>query len=372
MTNDSVYRLIFFICLIVTNKITAQQESYISLEWPAAYSWAHHNYMRPLTGRSVYGIQINKNFALKNPGNEWLRAYHYPDRTLSFIYQNLNHKNLGSIYAVFFHYGFPLNQPHSPVQFYFRFGEGLAYNTRPYDKIRNPGNIIFGSHLLYAFYFSVKARKTIQKRKWALELAASLYHYSNGSFKTPNSGLNLPAVSLSVIRFKSQKRVNLEKKTNFVSNFKPHNYPSIFGRFTFTEPDVPGIGRYPVYTFGMEYVWRRSFKHLYFLGTEIMLSRSLKRYLEYEEAAYGKYNGNIPSHVRSALTMGHRFYLGPVLFDTGIGIYYFNPSKKEAPWYVRAGLHYQVTGKWYLSATVKTHFFMAEEVDFGIHYRFNW
>ncbi len=362
----AVFILFFFM-------LSAQQRPVykLSIEKPFSYSYAHHRYMNFLTGRYVNGFQIGWIFDHKNKNTKWAKAYNFPENGLIFTYQNFNHQILGEVFGLFYHYTFFLLPRKYASNLLLQIGQGVAYNTHPYDKAVNPKNVIFSTHLLFSLYFSLKYRYRLNKLPLETEAGLSIYHYSNGSYKHPNNGLNLPGMNISLIYTLSPTRRDTLVQSGKI-HFVPQHSWSVFFKTTLNMPDVPGIKMRPGYLFGMEHTWRPGYKNIFYAGMEIMINYALKNYLQYEEAAYGLYKGDIPDFKRMAVTLGHQLYLNKMNLVTGIGIYFYNPSKKEAPWYFRAGCRYRISKKWQLSAVLKTHYFTAEEMDFGIHYNFNF
>jgi hypothetical protein len=338
------------------------------LEYIKGYTWAHHKYMNAITGRNITGYQADLIFDLQKSGYEWAGAYNYPETGILFNYLDLNEPVLGKIYSSIFYYTFYLNPRKNKLHFLLQFGEGLAYNTNPYDKIKNPKNIVFGSHILYGFYFGFKVQTRFGRGPLFIETGVSAYHYSNGSFKTPNAGLNIPTFNITLIY--DDVKPATDSSDVSLPPFERKKYYSFFVRGTYNEADLPGIGIRPGYIAGMEKIWYTSYKHAYAAGMEIMWNFSLKEYLYYENIAYRKYGDHIPDYRRIGLYAGHLFRFGNTSFITAAGVYLYNPSGKERPWYIRAGLRYKIHKRFLLSATVKTHYFMVEEVDFGIHYLF--
>ncbi|MBQ0740700.1 acyloxyacyl hydrolase, partial [Aquimarina celericrescens] len=85
-----------------------------------------------------------KTYGFKN----WEQRYNYPDLGYSFIYQEFNNDVLGRNFGVYAHYNFYFVKRFLQL----RLGQGIAYNTNPYDKETNFRNNVFGSHILSSTY----------------------------------------------------------------------------------------------------------------------------------------------------------------------------------------------------------------------------
>jgi hypothetical protein len=86
---------------------------------------------------------------------EWEALYKYPDYGASFIYQNMNNETLGNNFGVYAHYNFYFFKRN--IQF--RIGQGLAYNTNPYDKNTNFRNNAYGSDFMSSTYLMLNYHK---------------------------------------------------------------------------------------------------------------------------------------------------------------------------------------------------------------------
>jgi len=73
--------------------------------------------------------------------NSWEERYNFPDYGVSFSYQNLKNETLGNAYSLYAHYNFYFFKRLLSL----RIGQGIGYNTNPYDKETNFKNIADGS-----------------------------------------------------------------------------------------------------------------------------------------------------------------------------------------------------------------------------------
>jgi len=340
--------------------------------FPLSYSWAHHNYMNHLTGRICPAVQVAFSGIPDPVKHAWVSRYNFPETGISLIVQDLGYAELGRIYALLFHYTFFLNRRDANWLWSLRFGNGAGWNTRPYDKVSNPKNIIFGSHVLYAFQLSLRVRYRFDGVPLSIEGGPGLFHYSNGGTKPPNSGLNLPGIQIALIYGKGMfdgRGKRFVRHDTLKKNVYP-GYWNFFARLGFNEADVPGIGLRPSYTLGFSREWHPSYKNIYFAGVEVMFTRSLQAYLEYLDIAYNAYGGHPPDYKRIALLGGYRMYMDKTVMGAGVGMYVYNPSGKEAPFYIRLSFQRQLTPHWHVSVSLKTHYFFAEIIDMGLHYHF--
>jgi hypothetical protein len=166
-----------------------------------------------LEGRVNYGFMINHHLEMKifnahfpsfeiNLGKEtygrkrWQAMYGYPIMGVSYWYSQLgNSKFLGSANAVFPYINYPIirNKRH---ELNLRVGIGLAYLTKSFDRLENYKYIAIGSHLNAAVNMMAEYRWRFNPRMNAA-FGVAFMHFSNGSTKTPNYGMNTPSVNLA-------------------------------------------------------------------------------------------------------------------------------------------------------------------------------
>ena len=146
--------------------------------------------------------------------HKWERAYGYPILGISLFYSGLgNSEELGQAFALMPFINFPLYREKN-FKIGFRFALGIGYLTNKFDRLNNYTNLAIGSHLNAAVNLQFEARYRINP--WLTASAGiCLQHFSNGSLKTPNYGVNAPLVNLG-IAFKPAK-----ENKNITDRFYP-------------------------------------------------------------------------------------------------------------------------------------------------------
>ena len=126
------------------------------------------------------------------------RSYDYPLVGFSFFYSGLGGFDaIGSSFALYPFINFPLWRKND---FFlgFRFGLGVGYLTKKFDRIDNYKNLAIGSNLNAAVNIMFDLRYRLSNR-FILSGGISLQHFSNGSLKLPNYGLNIPLINLGLV-----------------------------------------------------------------------------------------------------------------------------------------------------------------------------
>jgi hypothetical protein len=129
--------------------------------------------------------------------NKWERSFNYPIIGLTFFYSGLGYNpSLGQAFALMPLINFPLFKTRD-FTLGFRFALGVGYLTKRFDRLNNYKNLAIGSHVNAAVNLMLEARVRFNKT-FSVTAGFSLQHFSNGSLKLPNNGLNTPLVNIGI------------------------------------------------------------------------------------------------------------------------------------------------------------------------------
>lgn len=341
-----------------------------------------------LEGRINYGFMINHHLEMKifnahfpafeiNLGKEtygrqrWQAMYGYPIMGVSYWYSELgNSKFLGSANAVFPYINYPIVR-NRKQELNFRVGLGLAYLTKRFDRLENYKYIAIGSHVNAAINLMAEYRWRFNPRMNA-SIGIAFMHFSNGSTKTPNYGMNTPSVNLAFAYRLSKENQYLNKKI----------IPLLYS-FEFPESksiDL-SLGVTAAYKdMGSEY--GKTFMIYNFFGTlmkqfSFKSSAGLGFDLTYDESDYyfAKLN-NVAYEQKSELL---RFGVGPVYqlimsklsYNFGLG-FYLKGRLAPTDTYFKFGLQYQLTPGLFTNLTLRTNIGRADYLGIGLGYKFQW
>ena len=361
-----IYYSIFL--LICTSSIFAQksifEDAYVSADYFYGSILKHNKNIGQLIHEHPTGVLLSYN--KRTFGNKrWEQEYNYPDWGVSFLYQDFHFENLGQNYSVAFHYNFYFLKRKLQL----RIGEGINYNTNPFDLETNFKNTAYGSHLTGFTQIGVQYHQPRIIGNIGLQAGILFLHHSNGSFKAPNSGTNVFATSIGLVYDFEETPKAYIKTENLPKIKEPIRY-NIAIRGGINASDVFNLGEHPFFILSGYADKRLSFKSTIQLGAEIFVSQFLKNQLEYEAAAFP--NRNIDPTVdfkRIGVFAGHEFRFNKVALPTQLGYYVYNPSGFARGTYIRAGVKYYISSKWFVDGTVKTHGFNAEAIEFGLGIR---
>lgn len=297
---------------------------------------------------------------------EWESLYGYPDTGLSFIYQNMNNATLGEHFGLYAHYNFYFFKRN--VQF--RIGQGVAYNTNPYDKNANFRNNAYGTHLLSSTMVMFNYHKENLLKGLGVKAGISLIHYSNANFKAPNTSTNTFALNVGVtydldpdLRYDSIKPEAKQKVE------EPIRY-NLALRTGVNESDVINSGRYGFWIFSAYADKRLGRKSAVQFGTDVFFSNFLKELIRYQSTSFPELEvAPDTDFKRIGLFIGHELFINRMSFEAQLGYYVYYPFDFEGRLYNRIGLKRYFGDKLFGAITLKSHGAKAETVEFGLGIR---
>lgn len=297
---------------------------------------------------------------------EWQRLYNYPDYGASFLYEDMDNEYLGKVYAVFVHYNFYFIKRLLML----RVGQGLAYNTTPYDIDDNYRNIAYGSHITSATYSLLTLKKENIVGGLGLQAGLGIVHYSNGNFKAPNKSTNTLFFNAGFTYQLDQDLPEyVEKEKGLLKGAEPFSFGLVF-RSGVNQSNLVGSAQFPFYTLGGFVDKRLNKKSAIQLGAEVFFSKALERYIDFRST--GGFNDGITGDEdsrRVGVFLGHELRIHRTSVVLNLGYYVYYPFDFEGQFYNRLALRYYITKNIFGSIGVKAHSAKAEAAEFSIGYR---
>lgn len=347
----------------------------------AGVFWHHHFEMKKFNARypafeaSFYQHTFGK--------SHWEADYEYPYVGATFYYADFgfNFENnpvldsLGSVFAVYPFINYPLaSGDHS--QLTFKLGVGLGYLTRHFDNFDNYQNFSIGSHLNAAVNLSFEYRQRITRRLTSVA-SFGLTHFSNGSTKLPNYGLNTFSAAWGLAYYLRPPRISLTPTQ------RPKHHPFEFDGKRWLCLDLNyGIG------------FKNVSQTLGGVSTKYYLVHDLSAFLLAELTPYSRVgtglslaldlsDQTIPGYdtlnfqtyqltrinysLCYAMTMDRLSYY----FEFGWHLKYNEVPLSKGNIYQKITARYQLYDNVYAHCSLMTHFGRADYLCFGLGYRFN-
>lgn len=398
-------QLIIFTFLLFTVHLSGQSTSDYSIKAEFIYGniQKHTSHIENLIKDPVMGSEIDLEWQTKGK-KPWNQYFNFPVIGIGAVWLNLgNPEKLGNAFALYPYVDIPLWRT-SLFGLYLKAGAGISYLEKTYyntntDELGNTlslynTNFAIGSHL--NVYFSGGGSLDIPLGKgFSLASEFTWNHMSNGSFITPNTGLNL------LNTFVGLRYTPNYKKTNTPVNQK---IPDLSRKLSL-EITLSGGSRERYYgdnkSFPIGSLYISLFKPLtnYYrlgLGGDIFydgiftnkdVSRSYRRtYITSDE---------LKNKIRAGISIQNELIFGKLTAGIHIGLYLYNPIKNLEPYldaqngtlkksiiyaynienedgwiYTRARFKYYISGHLFASLGLKTHLQKAEFIEWGVGYKF--
>lgn len=346
-----------FLCPLVT--LFAQNQNYgVSVSSQAGFLLPHRSTMAHLNVGHSYGGQLS--FVIQTNGNkEWHHDFNFPRIEMNAFFYDLGNQDvLGQTFGVSSGMYLP----------YFKckgwslgssLALGVGWVTKHYDKVNNPKNNAIGSHLNALVNLGIRLEKQFSNSSLSFE--TSMTHLSNGAYKLPNLGLNLPLLSFNY--------------TYFFDNLRFEN--------DFTQKNI-GL---PLKTWSFHTQLVASVKQIYPTGGSTHGVVALTNYFNYRlkpkfviegglDAIYNqsviKYNKGDHGRIKNFQLGMYAAYVLPVhkiQFILAMGRYIIDPLDPGGHWYHKFGGRFQITERLWGHFTIKSHWAKADYFEYGLSYR---
>lgn len=298
---------------------------------------------------------------------EWHKEYNFPDYGAYYLYQDFNSKILGTSYAVGGFYNFYFLNRHLQL----KLAQGIAVATNPYEKLSNSKNRAFGTKILDNTNVGIGYDNQTLFKKIDFHAGLLFTHYSNGRVKSPNSGINTYLLNVgATYNFESEKTREVILDSILNKSYKePIKYNFVF-RSGINESPIVRSGQKPFYHLSFYVDKRFSRKSAFQLGTDLFLTNSFKDYIKYYAVAFPELNVDPNTdYKRAGVFVGYELFVNKISLEAQLGYYVYQPFKRDIAVYDRIGLKYYLSDKISAGFTIKTHFFLAEALEFGLGIR---
>lgn len=340
-----------------------QKEHYIAnFRFHYGYVMPHREAMQHLTTDhfTAFEISIEKQTFGKKL---WHQFYNYPQVGIILWHSELaNSPTLGTATAIFPYVNFPLVKG-KLLNFNFRFGTGLGYLSKCFDRLENYKNIAIGTHFNahINLLFELKVRLS---QNLNLSAGFDFAHFSNGAYKVPNLGINVPTLNLSVAYYFNKSSLTYIKQ----------EIPVVQKKYEFFA--IANIGAKEVYPIGGKKFLATdlslgcskiiSNKSKLGLGLDFFYISSNLQTLESDTTFNQKNKYQI---IRPGINLAYELMFSKLSLVIQIGRYIYARDNSDGYYYNRLALRYPVSKKVFTNLTLKTHFAKADFVEIGIGYK---
>ncbi len=330
----------------------------------------HHREMEVFNAHFVSGeLAVQRSTFGKE---RWEALYRYPLVGIALWHSPLGgFEEIGQAYAVYPFINYPINHNHTHA-LYFRLGLGLGYLTNKFHPVDNYKHFAIGSNLNAAVSLYIDYRLRVTPRLTAIA-SAGLTHFSNGSMKTPNFGLNIPTISAGFSWFIKQPNPYLDRLIRpelYPFEFDGKKWFSIEAAFSTGFKDMTNqLGeRFLVYSISTNIMKQVSPKSKIGFGLDATYDASDKRILDRKQILY-EHQWQL---LKPGATLAYELLMQRTSFLLQAGMHLGSLEKTEGDVYQKLALKHLLNDQLFAMITLTAHFGKAEYIGFGIGYRLDF
>ncbi len=356
-----LYLFVFLLPVATMAQFTPGLNKTVGLEMHNGFIYEHKPQISHLIEKHPIGFRIT--YDKKVYGTEaWQQRYNFPDQGMTFVYMDYRNPALGKTLALIPHFNFYLRgKREAKGQLQFKMGFGVGYTTEKYHPKTNNKNNVISTDLTGAVLFQFGYQYQLSERLF-FNTSVSVTHFSNGSMKKPNSGINIFSNNTGLSYMIRHKPTTFTYNEEAKMTTRP-----IGGTITLSggahESLKIGSGARPFFVLSGTIDKQLNYKSRLGLVTEWFYSASLV-----DEAKYDEENGDKDTN-RIGLALSHELMVDKFSIMAQAGYYVYDPYFAFQKVYLRLGLRRYFNDKFYASCGVKSHAAKAETMEFAVGYR---
>lgn len=348
--------------LLIPTLVTAQKQPWsIGARGYFGFLWPHRQDMWVLVEKHSGGVEL---YAEKQVSGDkpWHQYYKGPSYGVGLLYVNFaNPEKIGPVARILPYLYLPFKN-NDRSSFGIRLGWGIGFVSKPYDRRENTQQIAIGSKANMAVQIMFEYHRSFGR--YTILSGLGIDHWSNGSFRQPNLGINYLALSVGVSRALGQVKPfeHLPDSTRFVR--PKRSYMVVFG-FGVNEVERPNTGQYTAYSVVGQVQWTVSRKSVLGAGLDLFNKGSLAFYDESLENRPRIEYTQLGLHGEYALVLGKN----ELYFN--MGVYLYTPYPEDSKVFHRVGYRYKSRDHLVLNFSLKSHYAVADHVEIGLGYKWN-
>ena len=305
-------------------------------------------------------------------GNKsWQQLLNYPSVGVTLLYSGLGgFKELGSVISIYPYLKFYFNKG-TKNKIALKTGVGIGYLTNKFDPVTNYTNTFVGSHFNAALNIALEYKRMLSDRL-SLALNAGLTHFSNGSMRTPNNGLNIMNAGLSACYFIDKPQQLIKREPRNDQTFKSWGKENISYYFSFTyaikdTDEYLGYGKtWSVYCINANVLKRVSRLSKLGIGIDISYDETDKAVLFKDKIAYRDFELLKPS-----ISVAYELMMGSTSILLNAGCHLYAKEDSEGVLFQKLFLKQNLGERIFITCGLTTHFGWADNFSFGIGYKIN-
>jgi hypothetical protein len=337
------YKKVIYILFIILipmlgeAQLTPSSDFMVSAQGHYGYIMSHRNSMRNLIKGHIYGAEVN--YIFRTDGSKtWQQIHNYPEMGLCFLHLYLaNPTQLGNLEALYPYANLRLNKQSKKVALNLRLGVGLAYLTKPFDRLENHQNGAIGSHVNGFVNLRLSSAVMLGK-SWRLDTGVGLTHASNGAISTPNLGLNMPTLNLGLGYVFGNKTYALQKDSSIAPAVKKWEC-MIIAAAGLKQLEAPEGHEYMAYGLQANFYKVLNHKNKVGGGLEMAYNTATKQVWANDSVYTSKFSDIAQFGAKASYSFNMNKFSLPVDF----GVYIYKKQAYNGAFFHRIGVRYMAT-----------------------------
>ncbi len=371
-----IHILILFICILCTEKVVAQRQRNTNLfiDIGAAqgeilktneYVTGENKYGLPITDYSSADIRLGwQTLGTKQWHHDLLLPYYGVGFHSSYF---VNENYFGYPYSLYFFFGGPFVKLNKHA-FNYEFSFGLSNNWEHYDQKENPLNLAIGSkqnaYVDVRVFYSLLFFKRME-----LQAGVRATHFSNGSTKSPNKGLNIISPFVNLRYALTRREIPEDMQIGQYDPTPEFNILLTIGHKAIKDTPIPNSNHAGLITLSLEYL--RPAKKIWKYGLGVDLGFDENKAITIMENTVQKASEKKQFFMGSGLIGQFRARNLAVQGDFGLELIARGYDKFRKRIYQKVGLRYYFRQKFIAGIRIKArNFCQADYIEWSIGYSF--
>ena len=368
-------RLVFFL-LIISNLSSLSAKSNdtifvpnLQIEIRASHGFiiCHHPEMRVFSSHfPLFEASLQQaTFGRKS----WQSKSNYPTVGVSFLYTGIGeHPELGRAFALIPYMSFNCLKS-KRHQLNFKLGIGLGYLTQKFDAATNPKNTFIGSHFNAAINLAFSYNYMITKRFGATAFLG-FTHFSNGSSRTPNNGINIAHAGVGVNYFITQPKQRIPKQPSDNKQYRSWNKDnlSFYVALSFSRKDIDEYLAYgkswTVYNLQFNALKRLTEMSKLGISVDLVYDMTDKEVLRHKGIAFTDIE-----ILKPGISASYELAFGSTSFMINFGCHIAGKDLCEGRVYQKLAMLQNIGKGVFATISLTTHYGWADYIGLGLGYR---
>jgi len=342
-------------------KVRTQKEFSLSLHYHQGLWVPKNEYINYLVQDNISALEVKLAYH-PNPEKNWVRQFAVNEVGLAFYQGTLgNTSSLGEVQSISPYIQFSLKN-WERFQINTNFGVGIAKMSKYFHPVNNYANLLIGSEYNAHIKLGLQVRYSLSFFDVSADMVFS--HFSNGSSKHPNDGLNIitGALGLHYNFGRSLKKCDKPELNSKLGNEFTFVWNQAWKQENEQDPHI-----YFVSTLNIGFTMGLNAKQRLGGGIDIFYDESVNRgYWNLEPKTSTK------DRLSQSFFVAHELVFSRISFITHIGYYTLYKSKPtSSPFYNRLGLRYKFSKHLLANLSLKGHLATSDFIEVGVGYYFN-